>query len=230
MHNTIQSYNSIFLDIDGTLLDIARKPEAVVVPEGLLAGLTRLRERTGGALALISGRPLDQIDRLFPLNLPVAAEHGAVLRDAKGKLHQLVGRPVAYDEWYATLKRETKDLPGVVIEVKNVSLVVHYRQAPQWQDRLHELAARLVAQAGPEAMLLTAHMAFELRPRGFGKGEALEWFMETPPFAGKTPIFVGDDTTDEPAIAQAIQLGGVGLHVARDFGGSAQAVRRWVEQ
>lgn len=230
MHNTIQSYNAIFLDIDGTLLDIASKPEAVVVPDGLVEGLERLRERTGGALALISGRALDQIDRLFPLNLPVAAEHGAVLRDAEGKLHQFAARPVAYDEWYATLKRETRDLPGVAIEVKNLGLVVHYRQAPQWRDRLHDLAARLVAQAGGEAMLLTAHMAFELRPKGFGKAEALQWFMQAPPFAGKTPIFVGDDTTDEPAIALASQIGGVGMHVARDFGGSAQAVRRWVEQ
>jgi trehalose 6-phosphate phosphatase len=230
MHNTIQSYNAIFLDVDGTLLDIAPKPDLVVVPEGLIASLERLQARTGGALALISGRPLDQIDKFFPLKLPVAAEHGAILRDADGKLHQLAARPTKFDEWYVTLKRETKDLPGVMIEVKTMSLVVHYRQAPQWQDQLHELAARLVAQAGTEAMLLTAHMALELRPLGFGKGEALEWFMQTAPFAGKAPIFVGDDTTDEPAIALATQMGGTGLHVARDFGGSAEAVRRWVGQ
>jgi trehalose 6-phosphate phosphatase len=230
MHTIIQSHNAIFLDIDGTLLDIADKPEAVVVPGGLLESLARIRDRVGGALAVISGRPLDQIDQFFPLGLPAAAEHGAIMRDAAGRLQHLVGRPAAYDEWYSSLKRETKDLPGVTIEVKNVSLVIHYRLAPQWQERLHDMAAKLVAESGPDVALLPAHMAFELRPKGFGKGDALASFMKMAPFAGRTPIFVGDDTTDEPAIALATEMGGLGLHVARDFGGSPEAVRQWLGQ
>jgi trehalose 6-phosphate phosphatase len=230
MYTTIQSNNAIFLDIDGTLLDIAEKPEAVIIPAGLLAILAGLRERVGGALAVISGRPLDQIDQFFPLKLPAAAEHGAIMRDAEGRLQRLVARPAAFDEWYGSLKRETRDLPGVTIEVKTVSLVIHYRQAPQWQARLGEMAARLIEQSGPDVALLPAHMAYELRPKGFGKGDALARFMEMAPFAGRKPIFVGDDVTDEPAIALATEMGGMGLHVARDFEGSPAAVRQWLGQ
>jgi len=228
MQLSITDNNAVFLDIDGTLLDIAPKPDAVVVPDGLNALLGRLRERLGGALAVISGRPLDQIDRFFPQKLAAAAEHGAILRDAQGRLKNLAARPAAFDEWYGTLKRETKDLPGVAIEVKSVSLVIHFRQAPQWQQRLHEVAQALIAKSGPDVALLPAHMAYELRPKGFGKGDALAAFMQTAPFAGRKPVFIGDDTTDEPAIALANEMGGTGLHVARDFGGSPEAVRAWL--
>jgi len=228
MQLSVADNNAVFLDIDGTLLDIAPKPDAVVVPEGLNAVLERLRARLGGALAVISGRPLDQIDQFFPLNLAAAAEHGAIMRDAQGRLQNLVARPAAFDTWYETLKRETKDVPGVAIEVKTVSLVIHYRQAPQMQERLHELARNLIENSGPDVALLPAHMAYELRPKGFGKGDALAAFMQMPPFAGRKPVFIGDDTTDEPAIALANEMGGLGLHVARDFNGSPEDVRRWL--
>jgi trehalose 6-phosphate phosphatase len=150
------------------------------------------------------------------------------MRDAQGKLQNLAARPAAFDTWYETLKRETKDVPGVAIEVKTVSLVIHYRQAPQMQERLHELARNLIEISGPDVALLPAHMAYELRPKGFGKGDALAAFMQMPPFAGRKPVFIGDDTTDEPAIALANEMGGLGLHVARDFNGSPEDVRRWL--
>jgi trehalose 6-phosphate phosphatase len=228
MQLSVADNNAVFLDIDGTLLDIAPKPDAVVVPEGLNTALERLRERIGGALAVISGRPLDQIDHFFPLKFAAAAEHGAIMRDAQGRLQNLVARPAAFDTWYETLKRETKDVPGVAIEVKTVSLVIHYRQAPQMQERLHDLARVLIENSGTEVALLPAHMAYELRPKGFNKGDALAAFMKMAPFAGRKPVFIGDDTTDEPAIALANEMGGLGLHVARDFNGSPDAVRRWL--
>ncbi len=219
---------ALFLDIDGTLLDIAARPELVVIPPGLPALLTRLREDRGGALAIISGRPLADIDRFFPNSLPAAAEHGAILRDAGGTIHELSRRPAAFAHWLATLKAAALQMPGVLIEEKKVSLVIHYRQAPECGERLRALAERLIADAGPDVALLKAHMAFELRPRGSGKDTALAWFMAHPPFTGRAPVFIGDDVTDEPAIALANECGGMGLHVARDFAGSPQAVRDWL--
>jgi trehalose 6-phosphate phosphatase len=219
---------ALFLDIDGTLLDIAERPDLVVIPPGLPALLARLRADRGGALAIISGRPLGQIDAFFPSSLPAAAEHGAILRDAAGTIHDLSLRPAAFAHWLAELNAAAREMPGVLIEEKNVSLVIHYRQAPDCGERLRALAERLIAEAGPGVEILPAHMAFELRPRGSGKDSALAWFMAHLPFAGRKPVFIGDDVTDEPAIALANQLGGMGLHVARDFAGSPQAVRDWL--
>jgi trehalose 6-phosphate phosphatase len=219
---------ALFLDIDGTLLDIAARPELVVIPPDLPALLARLRKARGGALAIISGRPLADIDLFFPDSLPAAAEHGAILRDASGAIHALAARPAAFAHWLDTLNAAAAKMPGVLIEAKNVSLVIHYRQAPDCGEELRGLAERLIAESGPDVALLPAHMAFELRPRGSGKDTALAWFMAHPPFAGRPPVFIGDDVTDEPAIALANERGGMGLHVARDFGGSPQAVRDWL--
>jgi trehalose 6-phosphate phosphatase len=219
---------ALFLDIDGTLLDIAEQPHLVVIPPGLPAALDRLRARLDGAVAFISGRPLAEIDQFFPGGFPAAAEHGAVVRDGQGALHHITTRPAAYDHWLETLNREAAEMPGVLIERKTVGLVAHYRQAPQHGPALKAIAESLIAESGPGNVLLPAHMAYELRPQGASKSTALSWFMDRKPFQGRRPIFIGDDTTDEPAIALATDLGGTGLHVARDFGNSPEAVRQWL--
>jgi len=219
---------ALFLDIDGTMLDIAARPDLVVIPPNLPKLLDTLREQRGGALAILSGRPLAQIDQFFPSALPAAAEHGAILRDTSGEIHNLTPRPAAFGHWLAALNAAARDIPGVLVEEKRVSLVIHYRQAPEAAETLRALAERLIAESGPDVALLPAHMAFELRPRGAGKESALAWFMQQAPFAGRKPVFIGDDVTDEPAIALANELGGTGLHVARDFAGSPQAVRDWL--
>jgi trehalose 6-phosphate phosphatase len=224
----ITANSALFLDIDGTLLDIAEKPGLVVVPADLPGLLGRLRARLGGALAMISGRDLASIDRFFPESFAAGAEHGAIIRDAGGNLHELTGRPAAYEHWLEVLQAAAKDMPGVLIETKTRGIAVHFRQAPQFGEAVKVLAARLAAEAGPDAVLLPAHMAYELRAAGASKDAALNWFMQKPPFAGRTPIFVGDDTTDEPAITLATALGGAGLHVHRDFGGRVDAVRAWL--
>jgi trehalose 6-phosphate phosphatase len=221
---------ALFLDIDGTLLDIAARPELVVVPPDLPGMLDRLRAKLGGALAIVSGRPLAQIDGFFPGLLPAAAEHGAILRDGAGETTQVAARPAAYAHWLARLRAETGGIEGVIIEEKQVSLVVHYRGAPAAGPRLRALAADLVDAAGPDVALLPAHMAFELRPTGAAKDSAVGWFMRHAPFAGRRPVFIGDDVTDEPAIALAAALGGMGLHVARDFAGHPAAVRAWLAE
>jgi trehalose 6-phosphate phosphatase len=219
---------ALFLDIDGTLLDFAARPELVVVPPELADLLIRLRRQLGGALALITGRPLQDVDRFFPGTLPAGAEHGAVLRDEMGDLHQQTVRPPEFNRWLAALEKQTRNMPGVVIEVKNVGLVLHYRQAPEYGEPLRAIAEQLIAASGPGVVMLQAHMAWELRPKGASKDAALAWFMQRAPWQGRAPVFIGDDVTDEPAIALANQLGGAGLHVACDFDGKTDAVRKWL--
>ena len=219
--------SALFLDIDGTLIDIAATPQAVEVPLALPGQLRQTQAKLGGALAILSGRKLADIDRLLGPGLPCAAEHGAMLRDASGNLTQKVQRLAAYDKWLHTLQDEIQDMPGVLIEEKQFSLVVHYRQARQFEAELSQLVDHLIG-GSDDAVLMLAHCAFELKPRGGSKAEALDWFMRQQPFAGRIPVFIGDDITDEPAIEKAIELGGIGLHVARDFAGRTQAVRDWV--
>lgn len=228
MDAPIESEAAVFLDIDGTLLDIAEQPHLVTIPQDLPAVLEKLRARLNGAVAFISGRPLTEIDQFFPGAFPAAAEHGATVRDGQGEIHHITQRPPAYNRWLKTLQNATAAMPGVLIEQKTVGLVAHFRQAPNRGPELKALAESLIAESGPDTVLLPAHMAYELRPKGAAKDTALTWFMARAPFFGRTPIFIGDDTTDEPAIALATQLGGRGLHVNRNFSGSPAAVRRWL--
>jgi trehalose 6-phosphate phosphatase len=220
--------SALFLDIDGTLIDLAATPQAVRVPPDLPALLRHTQLILGGALAAISGRRLTDIDSLLGPGLPCAAEHGAMLRGADGVLTQKARRPDSYDRWLKILRQEIADMPGVLIEEKEVSLVVHYRQAPQFEPVLSQLVEHLIG-ASDDAVLLLAHCAFELKPRGGNKADALAWFMQSRPFAGRLPVFIGDDVTDEPAIQKAIEMGGIGLHVARDFAGRTQEVRDWIK-
>jgi trehalose 6-phosphate phosphatase len=219
--------HALFLDLDGTVIDIAVTPDAVIIPPGLPETLTRLQKNLGGALAILSGRKLADIDRLAGKNLACAAEHGAILRDAAGAVTRTTSRPAAYESWLKTLNQYAAAMPGIMIEEKDISLVIHYRRVPEHEAELRRLAEQLVG-AGDDAVLLPAHCAFELKPRGGNKGDALATFMAQEPFAGRPPIFIGDDVTDEPAIRKANELGGAGLHVARDFGGSPAAVRAWL--
>jgi trehalose 6-phosphate phosphatase len=223
----LNPHAALFLDVDGTLIDLAATPQSVTVPALLPAQLRDTQAKLGGALAILSGRKLADIDRLLGPGLPCAAEHGSILRDAAGKITQKVQRLAAYDEWLKILQAEIADMPGALIEEKEFSLVVHYRQAPQYEAELSQLVDHLVG-GSDDAVLMLAHCAFELKPRGADKADALAWFMQTPPFAGRIPAFIGDDITDEPAIEKAIELGGIGLHVARDFAGQTQAVRDWI--
>jgi trehalose 6-phosphate phosphatase len=223
----ITPHHAVFLDIDGTLIDLAPTPDAVIIPRGLHQTLHALHQKLGGALAILSGRKLADIDRLAGPNLACAAEHGAIIRTPDGAITANTQRPAAYESWLKTLNQYANAMPGILIEEKDFSLVIHYRRAPEHEAELGQLAERLVG-GSPDAILLLAHCAFELKPAGGNKGDALALLMTKPPFAGRTPIFVGDDVTDEPAIRQAAQMGGTGLHVARDFANSTAAVRDWL--
>jgi trehalose 6-phosphate phosphatase len=220
---------AIFLDLDGTLVDLAPTPDEVRVAADLPDLLRRLALLCGGALAILSGRKLDDIDAITRDQLPAGAEHGIVLRDAAGKLHQTSADVPQMGVWRRELEVLAREMPGVLVETKPHTVVAHYRLAPDFGPVLRDMMERMIAGV-PATELLAAHMAWEIRPHGAGKGQALRWFMERPPFAGRKPFFVGDDVTDEEAIEAARALGGVGLHVARDFDGSTSEVRAYLAQ
>jgi trehalose 6-phosphate phosphatase len=219
---------ALFLDIDGTLLDFAAAPGLAVPPPELPGLLRQLAGRMGSALALISGRMLADIERLFGPGIAVAAEHGACLRDASGRILTEAVPDPALRPIAAILHAAVAARPGALLEEKRFGLTLHWRGAPAWGAELAALAAELAAPH-PGLVLLPAHAALEIRTGGNDKASALEAFLRIAPFAGRLPVFVGDDVTDEPAIARANALGGAGLHTNRDFGGPA-ALRAWLAE
>ena len=220
---------ALFLDLDGTLIDIAARPDRVVVPDGLVAALSDIRESLGGALALISGRTLADIDRLTaPLRFACAGEHGAAQRFSNGRLRTRHDDYIFPESLRAELRAAAASWPGVTIEDKTYNIVVHYRQAPSHHAAVRDFTRLLAAKAGPEFEALPARMAFEIRHRKLNKGAAVQAFMAERPFAGRLPVFVGDDVTDEDGFRAAVALGGLGLDVRVQFDGEAARVRNWL--
>lgn len=219
---------ALFLDIDGTLLDIARTPDAVHVPENLTHTLIRASAWLDGALAIVSGRPFSQIDKLFaPLHLPGGAGHGASLRMPDGKIEIASASLAVPSQWRTLLHNAVKLWPGVVIEDKAHCIAVHYRSAPERKAEVEDLVTRLVAQdASFEA--LPARMAFEIRNRSLTKAVVVRSLMTHAPFKGRVPVFVGDDVTDEDGFRAVEEKGGIALNVAEAFGGNPSRVREWL--
>lgn len=221
--------SALFLDLDGTLLDIAPRHDQVVVEAGLPETIARIGHALSGALAIVTGRPLSDVDRLFPgLGVAVAAEHGARLRFADGHAREMSATLPWRTEWIARIEAALPRWPGAFLEEKSVGFVVHFRQAPELGPTIEGFMRDLIAPSEGAAELLPALMAFEVRARGIGKGEAVAHLMAEAPFAGRQPVFIGDDVTDEEGMAEAVRRGGFGLHVARDFGGQPEAVRAWL--
>lgn len=202
---------ALFLDFDGTLVDIAPQPEAVVVPAGLRDTLEQLRQYLGGAVGVISGRPIEQIDRfLVPLVLPVAGVHGAERRTGQGEVVLLSTHPLQQVEEAA--RALAAQHPGLRIETKRGSLAVHYRQAPELEALCVQTLQAAVEQS-PGLTLLRGKMVVEAKPGGASKGRAIEAFMQEAPFQGRTPVFIGDDFTDEVGFSTVQRLGGLGIKV-----------------
>jgi trehalose 6-phosphate phosphatase len=218
---------ALLLDMDGTLLDLAPTPDAVVVPPGLPDTLRVLRERLGGAFGIITGRPVETVDALLgDAPYAVAGEHGGAIRYAPGEALHRPPLPAPPAAWLRAAEAIATSHPGVLLEQKVRGFAVHFRAVPEAGPALHDALAALLA--GSQAFeLLPAHMLWEVRPRGMDKGKALEALMARAPFAGRTPMFIGDDVTDEDAIRAARALGGAGYQVAPAFG-SAGGVRAWL--
>jgi trehalose 6-phosphate phosphatase len=218
---------ALLLDLDGTLLDIAPTPDAVVVPPGLVADLRALRTRLGGALAVVTGRPLAQVDALLDdAPYAVAGEHGGAIRHAPGQTeqHAPLAQPPA--DWLTTAEGIVAAHPGALLERKARGFVLHYRAAPDHGPALQR-ALQALTQDTPGFAILPARMAWEVKPLGADKGTAVVALMADAPFAGRLPIFIGDDVTDEDGMAAARRLGGAGLRVDEAFG-TAQGVRDWL--
>ena len=209
---------ALFLDVDGTLLDLAERPDFVTVPSGLVTNVEAAAAKTAGALALVSGRPIAELDVLFaPLRLRAAGVHGAELRlEPGGDPFPASGATPLSPALGIELLAIAGDFPGTFIENKRFSYAVHYRQTPAVGDALRARLARLV-ETQPQAgiTMLDAHFAFELKTWRFDKGRAVEAFLSTPAFQGRTPIFIGDDDTDEAGFAVVAARNGRAYSVGR---------------
>jgi len=217
---------ALFLDLDGTLLEIAARPDAVVVPEDLPALLTRLQEALGGAVAVVTGRGLAVARGYAGVpGLPIGAEHGAVLDPA---LPGALPLPVPPPEWRRRADEWAAARPGTLTEHKTHGLVLHFRQRPEAEPEALALLAELMAEGDRGFRILPAHAAAELRPAGADKGGAVRRLMAVAPFIGRRPIFIGDDVTDEDGMAACAEYGGYGLRVPDDFAGRPALVRAWL--
>lgn len=202
---------ALFLDFDGTLVEIAPEPGAVVVPSSLVPTLAALQQYLGGAMAVVSGRPIREIDQfLHPLHLPVAGVHGAERRAADGAVDLLPPHPLDAVERAASALVTRH--PELLMEHKDRSIAVHYRQAPQLEQLCLD-AMQEAVERSPGLVLLRGKMVVEAKPGGASKGSAIEAFLREGPFAGRLPVFVGDDVTDEAGFAAVQRMGGLGVKV-----------------
>jgi trehalose 6-phosphate phosphatase len=218
---------ALLLDLDGTLLDIAPTPDGVVVPPGLVDTLRMLRGRLDGALAVITGRPIETIDQLLhDAPYAVAGEHGGAVRHAPGDAVERAQGTKPSDKLLDEARKLERAHSGALLEVKASGFTLHYRAVPDAGPELRAgLEALLRGSTGLE--LLSGKMMWEVRPHGVDKGNAVRALMARAPFAGRVPVFIGDDVTDEAAIEVAEAMGGVGLRVADAFGEPAN-VRAWL--
>ena len=215
---------AFFLDVDGTLIEIACTPEEVTVAPAVLATLANLSDAFGGALALVSGRPLKDLDRMFaPLRLPSAGLHGLERRNWDGELFRAAAPPEGLKGILKGLRDFMSRSPGVMVEDKGLSLAIHYRAAPEQEEPVRRLVAELVAAAGTAFKIQQGKKVLEIQPAGANKGDAVAAYMAERPFAGRRPVFVGDDTTDENGFAAVNRLGGHSIRV----GGAGRTEARW---
>lgn len=226
---------SLFLDLDGTLVDLADTPDEVALDEEMQSLLSRLQAKLSGRIAVVSGRSAaDLLDRLRPVTMVVAGSHGLEWIGASGELNRS-GEAGGLAEVIEELRPLEASHPGVLVEAKPLGVALHYRLAPSAESICRRFAEQAAAAAGLEIQL--GKMVVELKPAGGNKGVAIRRFMSQPGFAGTRPVFVGDDLTDEHGFAIARELGGAGILVGDPRETAAtyalpdvSAVRSWLRQ
>ncbi|MDB5693734.1 MAG: otsB [Alphaproteobacteria bacterium] len=216
---------ALFLDFDGTLVELAEAPDLIDVPAALPGLLARLSERLGGRLAILSGRSLDDLDRHLGRHIggpgiALSGSHGLELRLPDGRTltpNAPDGLPAARAE----VARFAAGQEGLLVEEKPAGIALHYRRAPEREASVAAFLSELAERTN--LGLQHGKMVIELRPHGADKGDALRLLMAEPPFVGARPWFVGDDLTDEDAFAAAAALGGAGILV----GAPRRTAARW---
>jgi trehalose 6-phosphate phosphatase len=224
---------ALFLDFDGTLVELAETPAAIRVPSGLPAMLARLKRRLDGRLAIVSGRSIAALDAHLPdAGIAFSGSHGLELRLADGTTLP-VSLPAGLEGLEEEVSAFAARMPGLLVETKPLGIALHYRQAPGAADAARALMGQLARQRGLRVQ--QGNMVVELRPNGATKGDALRAFMTEPEFADARPVFVGDDLTDEHAFEAARDLGGAGVLVGAPRAtaaayrlSSVDAVARWL--
>lgn len=209
----IDSQSALFLDADGTLLAFADDPAAVATADGLMDTLDALHKELGGAMALVSGRAIAGLDAIFQRSdWAAAGQHGLERRDDKGRLMTVPVDEEALARLRATVHAVATELPGVRVEDKSWSVALHCREHPEYEA---ELVRRTpdIAAAFPGFELQPGSYVFEFKPRGMDKGVAVATFLAEPPFAGRRPVYLGDDLTDEHAFAVVNERGGVSIRI-----------------
>ena len=229
---------ALFLDIDGTLLDLAPTPEHVLVDDDIARLLPALGRHLGGAVALITGRTIRDADKLFPgLGLPVAGQHGLERQGSDGRLHQHAERPAGFNWLVHELQSVVAAHEGLLLEDKGATLALHYRLAPGLASYVHRSVRSLVSTlgaAGAEWRLQPGKGIIEIKPAGRDKGAAILDYMAEKPFTGRLPVFVGDDRTDEFGFTAVTLLGGWAVKVgagnthARYRLRNVASVRKWL--
>lgn len=230
---------ALFLDVDGTLIELASTPAAIHVDNELLGLMSRLYRLCGGALALISGRSVGDLEkRLGSSKIPLAGQHGLERRNADGQVQTHSGVSLPGNDLRTRLEGLTAKYPGLLLEDKGLSLALHYRSAPELAGWLHRQLNSWLIELGEEKrlQLQKGKYVLEIKPSGFDKGSAIVEFMEEEPFAGRVPLFIGDDITDERGFERVNSLGGLTVKVGRGKTsahyrlGTVSAVRKWLSE
>ena len=204
---------ALFLDVDGTILGFADTPDGVAPGRRLTRVLREIDACLGGAVALISGRTIANLDQLFaPWKPPVAGLHGLERRDAAGRLHAL-GEAEALEHLRLPLTQLAAYHDGAILEDKGRALAIHYRQVPDAAAGIRQRVGELVQPCSSELRVIHGKMVSEIKPQHADKGSAIHAFMGEAPFAGRLPVFIGDDVTDEDGFAAVNALDGHTVHV-----------------
>lgn len=227
--------DALFLDIDGTLLDIAPTAKDVKVLPILVKNLARLNEKLDGALALISGRMIQDVDLLFdPLRLRCAGAHGAELRASPfGPVESSQFLP---DFLRDEIRAAFKGMQGITVEDKMYNVAVHYRKSPQNADKIESTLKRIIQNYDKNVVLIHGRKVFEVSLTSYNKGQAIERLLKNAPFKNRRPVFLGDDTTDISAIGACMKYGGIAARVGQGKPNQKNAfdspamVRSWIEK
>jgi trehalose 6-phosphate phosphatase len=226
---------ALFLDFDGTLVEIAERPEGIELGADLSGLLAALDDTLGGALAVVTGRALEQFDAFLNGAVKVVAgHHGHELRRPDGTVQQQDFPREALAEIRRELGVFVAAHPGLLLEVKGRSLALHFRQMPELENACDRISRRLAGKFGDQLFVLDGKMVREIRAAGQDKGDAVASLMSLPPFNGRFPVYAGDDTTDEDAFAVVNKMGGVTIKVgdgetcARHRVPSVDALKRWL--